>query len=149
MPGRHGELGGRHHLERLDQHQRAVGANWDGGIAPGAADVAIIGSSPQSPDFRANRSPGGGCEPTFRNNIGDTGGGGVLNLVGADNEQFFSEGDQHHSTIAFDIVATKNIQTNGTHSVTFNGRRHRPQRSKPSAARSPPSTASSPRPTSS
>ena len=57
----------------------------------------------------------------FANNIGDTGGGGVLNLTGADNSQFFSAGDNHLSTIAVDIVATKNVQTNGTHSVTFNG----------------------------
>ena len=28
-----------------------TGANWNGGVAPGAGDVAIIGSSPQSPDF--------------------------------------------------------------------------------------------------
>ena len=60
-------------------------------------------------------------QTNFANAFADTGGTGVLNLNGADDSQFFSNGDGHLSTIAFDIVATKNIQINGTHSVTFNG----------------------------
>jgi hypothetical protein len=99
----------------------ADGANWNGGIAPTAADTAIIGSSPQSPDFNSQSINWGKVNLFFANNIGDTGGGGVLNLTGAPNEQFFSAGDLHNSTVAVDIVATKNVQTNGTHSVTFNG----------------------------
>ena len=54
----------------------ADGANWNGGIAPAAADMAIIGSSPQSPDFNGQSITWGKCEPIFANNIGDTGGGG-------------------------------------------------------------------------
>src|SRR5258705_5467486 len=99
----------------------ADGANWNGGIAPTAADTAIIGSSPQSPDFNSQSINWGKVNLFFANNIGDTGGGGLLNLVGPDNSQFFSAGDNHQSTVAVDIVATKNVQTNGTHSVTFNG----------------------------
>jgi hypothetical protein len=99
----------------------AIGANWNGGLAPTAADTAIIGSSPQSPDFNSQAINWGKVNLFFPNNIGDTGGAGVLNLTGAPNEQFFSAGDNHQSTVAVDIVATKNVQTNGTHSVTFNG----------------------------
>jgi hypothetical protein len=99
----------------------ANGANWNGGIAPTAADTAIIGSSPQSPDFNSQSINWGKVNLFFANNIGDTGGGGVLNLTGAPSSQFFSAGDNHQSTVAVDIVATKNVQTNGTHSVTFNG----------------------------
>jgi hypothetical protein len=99
----------------------ANGANWNGGVAPTAADTAIIGSSPQSPDFSGQSVNWSNVNLFFANNIGDTGGGGVLNLTGAPSSQFFSAGDGHLSTIAVDIVATKNIQTNGTHSVTFNG----------------------------
>ncbi len=97
------------------------GANWDGGVAPGAGDVAQIGSSPQSPNFAGQSATWGKLDLFFANNIGDTGDGGVLNLVGTDDSQFFSAGDAQSSTIDVDIVATKNIQTNGTHSVTFNG----------------------------
>jgi hypothetical protein len=99
----------------------SVGANWAGGVAPGAGDVAAVGSSAQSPDFAGQTITWGRLQTNFANAFADTGGGGVLNLVGADDSQFFSNGDAHLSTIAFDIVATKNIQTNGTHSVTFNG----------------------------
>jgi hypothetical protein len=99
----------------------AEGANWDGGLAPTAADVAIIGSSPQSPDFAGQTLNWGKVNLFFANNIGDMGGGGVLNLTGANSSQFFSAGDNHQSTVAVDIVATQNVQTNGTHSVTFNG----------------------------
>lgn len=99
----------------------ANGANWNGGVAPTAADTAIIGSSPQSPDFNSQSVTWGNVNLFVANNIGDTGGGGVLNLTGAPSSQLFSAGDNHLSTIAVDIVATKNIQTNGTHSVTFNG----------------------------
>jgi len=99
----------------------ADGANWNGGIAPTAADTAIIGSSPQSPDFNSQSINWGKVNLFVANNIGDTGGAGVLNLTGAPNEQFFSAGDNHQSTVAVDIVATKDVQTNGTHSVTFNG----------------------------
>ena len=102
----------------------ANGLNWNGGIAPGAADVAIVGSSPQSPDLMGQTLTWGRLRTNFANTFGDTGGGGVLNLVSllpADNPQFFSEGGPHLSTIAFDIVATRIVQTNGTHSVTFNG----------------------------
>lgn len=97
------------------------GANWAGGVAPTAADVAVIGGSPQSPDFGGQSATWGKLNLFAANNIADTGSGGVLNLTGADSSQFFSAGDLHQSTIAVDIVATKNIQTNGTHSVTFNG----------------------------
>jgi hypothetical protein len=99
----------------------ANGANWNGGVAPTATDTAIIGSSPQSPDFNSQSVTWGNVNLFVANNIGDTGGGGVLNLTGAPSSQLFSAGDNHLSTIAVDIVATKNIQTNGTHSVTFNG----------------------------
>jgi hypothetical protein len=99
----------------------ADGANWNGGIAPTAADTAIIGSSPQSPDFNSQSINWGAVNLFFANNIGDTGGGGTLNLTGVPNSQLFSAGDNQQSTVAVDIVATKNIQTNGTHSVTFNG----------------------------
>ena len=100
----------------------AIGANWAGGFAPTAADRAIIGSSPQSPDFAGQSITWGRVQLNFANNVGDTGGGGVLNLTGG-NPRFFSAGDNHLSTIAVDIVAagTGTIQTNGTHSVTFNG----------------------------
>jgi hypothetical protein len=97
------------------------GANWDGGVAPTAEDVAIIGSAPQSPDFGGQTVNWGRANLFFANNIADTGGGGTLNLTGANPIQFFSAGDLHQSTIAVDIVATNTIQTNGTHSVTFNG----------------------------
>lgn len=97
------------------------GANWTGGVAPTAADVAIIGGSPQAPDFAGQSATWGKVNLFAANNIADTGGGGVLNLTGADSSQFFSAGDLHQSTIAVDVIATKNIQTNGTHSVTFNG----------------------------
>ena len=99
----------------------ALGANWDGGVAPTAADTAIIGSSPQAPDFNSQSLTWGKVNLFVANAVGDTGGSGVLNLTGAPSSQFFSAGDNHLSTIAVDIVATKNIQTNGTHSVTFNG----------------------------
>jgi hypothetical protein len=99
----------------------ATGANWNGGAAPGAGDVAIIGGATQAPDFNGQSVTWGRVNLFAANAIADTGGGGVLNLTGADDSQLFSAGDMHHSTIAVDIVATKNIQTNGTHSVTFNG----------------------------
>jgi hypothetical protein len=98
-----------------------TGANWNGGTAPGPGDVAIIGGSPQAPDFGGQSVTWGKVNLFVANNIADTGGGGVLNLTGSDDSQLFSAGDLHLSTIAVDIVATKNIQTNGTHSVTFNG----------------------------
>jgi hypothetical protein len=99
----------------------AVGANWDGGTAPSSGVTAAVGSSAQSPDLFSQSLTWGRLQTNFANAFGDTGGTGVLNLNGADDSQFFSNGDGHLSTIAFDIVATKNIQTNGTHSVTFNG----------------------------
>lgn len=99
----------------------AVGANWSNGTGPSAGDVAIIGSSPQAPDFASQSLTWGRLNLFFVNDIDDTGGNGVLNLTGPDNTQFFSGGDNHHSTIDVDIVATKTIQTNGTHSVAFNG----------------------------
>src|SRR5687767_12947841 len=82
------------------------GANWNGGVAPTAADVAIIGSSPQSPDFGGQSVNWGRVNLFFANNIADSGGGGVLNLTGANPIQLFSAGDLHQSTIAVDIVAT-------------------------------------------
>lgn len=97
------------------------GANWGGGVAPTAADVAIVGGAPQSPDFAGQSATWGKLNLFAANHIADTGGGGVLNLTGADSSQFFSAGDLHQSTIDVDVIATKNVQTNGTHSVTFNG----------------------------
>jgi hypothetical protein len=99
----------------------ADGANWNGGAAPGAGDVAILGNSAQAPDFGSQSVTWGRVNLFFANNIADAGGSGVLNLTGPDDSQLFSAGDLHQSTIAVDIVATKNIQTNGTHSITFNG----------------------------
>ena len=99
----------------------ADGLNWSNSTGPGAGDVAVIGSSPQSPDFAGQTIGWEKVNLFYANNIGDTGGGGTLNLTGPDNSQFFSAGDNHQSTIAVDIVATKNVQTNGTHSVTFTG----------------------------
>lgn len=95
------------------------GANWDGGVAPGAADTAFVGSSANIPDLAGASVDWGRLALIFANDIADTGGGGVINLTGG-NSQFETHG-VHDSTLAPAINATGMVRGNGEHNITFNG----------------------------
>jgi len=96
-----------------------LGTNWSNGSGPGVGDRAMIGGAPNAPDLSGNTVNWGRLYMNVSNNVADTGGGGVINLSGA-NHQMFTEGAEN-STIAPAVVATGLIQTNGQHNVTFNG----------------------------
>ena len=94
-------------------------ANWDMGV-PGMNDNAIVVTASNAPDLFGNSVTWGKLTLRSSTSIADSSGTGVINLADA-GISLFSEGSAESSTIAPPIVATGKIQTNGDHSVTFNG----------------------------
>lgn len=98
----------------------ANGANWTGGVAPTAADEAIIPFTGNTPDtFGGTVSYDQLTLQNAISGINDTGGGGTINLANTGISLF--SGGSANSVVVPNINASGEIQTNGDHSVTFNG----------------------------
>ena len=92
------------------------GANWNGGVVPSSTDRAIIGGSSNSPNV--------GSDVTWRdiqlNGSTTIDGSSTVTLARTSSLAFQAVGGGD-SVVNANLSATRDIETNNSHNVTFNG----------------------------